>query len=297
MSYDRSRSEGEKGTVRVAAVAAPFGRDIDAAFTRVAGIIDHARRCGAAMVVLPECTLGGYLYDRAGEDPVDLPPALDPDGPEIARLIDLAGPTVVCAGYCEDAPGGPFNSAVCVSGDGVLGRHRKVHLPIRDRDAYAPGDRFEAFDTPLGRMGMMICYDKLFPEAARTLALDGAELVACLSAWPVNRADPASLQRGSRRFRQFDLFDQARAAENQLVWVSSNQTGTFGRLNFLGHAKIVDPEGTVLRRTGVRTGTAFADVNLHAMRARARFPLSHLDERLPEAYEGTPPAPRLSAVA
>ena len=282
--------------MRVAGVAAPFGRDLDECFSRIEDILRRARRAGASLVVLPECALGGYLEDHAGPEPPSLPPALAPDGPEIARLMELAGPTLVCAGYCEDAPDGPYNSTVCVSGEGVWGHHRKVHLPVRDKDVYTAGDGFAAFDTPLGRLGMMICYDKLFPESARALALDGAEMVACLSAWPVSRADPASLRRGSRRFRQFDLFDQARAAENQVVWISSNQTGSFGGLRFLGHAKVVDPEGGVLRRTGARASLAVADVDLAALRARARDPLSHLDERIDSAYSAES-RPRLEAVA
>jgi predicted amidohydrolase len=196
---------------------------------------------------------------------------------------------VVCAGYIEDAPGGPYNSAICVSGDGVLGHHRKVHLPVRDRELYAPGERFAAFDTPIGRLGMMICYDKIFPESARALALDGAETIACLSAWPISRIDPASSLRGWRRFRQFDLFDQARAAENQVGWVSANQTGTFGGLRFLGRAKVVDPEGHVLSRTGIRADMAIASLDPSAMRDRARVPLEHLAERRVEAYHPLSP--------
>src|ERR1700753_2613929 len=111
------------------------------------------------------------------------PAGLGPDGPEVRRLAELAGGRVVCAGYCEADGDDRYNSAVCVSGDGVLGRHRKVHQPLREDASYASGDRFEAFDTPVGRLGMMICYDKAFPEAARTPALERAHIVACLSAW------------------------------------------------------------------------------------------------------------------
>src|SRR5690242_540051 len=85
-------------------------------------------------------------------------------GPEIARLAALAGDLVVCAGFCEEAGGSRYNSVVSVSGDGVLGRHRKVHQPLREDASYAAGDGFVAFDTPVGRLGMMICYDKAFPE-------------------------------------------------------------------------------------------------------------------------------------
>ena len=89
-----------------------------------------------------------------------------------------------------------YSSAACVWGDGLLGHQRKVHLPPAERFAYTAGDGFAAFDTPVGRLGMMICYDKLFPEAARALALDGAEIVCALAAWPVDRHAPAGADRG-----------------------------------------------------------------------------------------------------
>ncbi len=78
-----------------------------------------------------------------------------------------------------------------MSGDGVLGHQRKVHLPPGERGVYSAGEGFAAFDTPVGRIGMLVCYDKVFPEAARALAVDGAEIIASLAAWPVCRLRPA----------------------------------------------------------------------------------------------------------
>ena len=135
---------------------------------------------------------------------------------------------------------------MCVSGDGVLGRQRKVHLPPAERFAFKAGDGFAAFDTPVGRIGMLLCYDKLFPEAARELALDGAEIICCLAAWSVDRHNPARRVRDDRQTRHFFVVDQARAVENQVFFVSSNQTGRWGPLKFLGGAKVVDPDGAVL---------------------------------------------------
>ena len=88
---------------------------------------------------------------------------------------------------------------------------------------------------------MLIDYDKTFPEAARSLALDGAQIIACLSAWPASMTQRASQLTSDRQTRLFDLYDVARAAENQVFLVSANQTGSMGELRFLGHAKIVDP--------------------------------------------------------
>jgi len=280
----RRHSTGDARSI--AAVAAPFGRDLETSFARVARTISAARARGASLVVFPECALGGYLWDLApGAAPTDSPPALDRDGPELDRLARIAGPTVVCVGYSERGAGGPYSSAVCVSGDGLLGHHRKIHLPPGETSAYRPGEGFAAFDTPVGRMGMLICYDKVFPEAARSLALDGAEIIASLAAWPVCRARPAHRLALDRQTRQFDLLDQARAMENQVVWVSANQTGAFGRLSFLGHAKVVDPDGTVLARTAGRPGLASARIDAPSAVRAARRAISHLDERRPASYQ------------
>jgi predicted amidohydrolase len=270
------------------AVAARFGRDVSLCMAQVARIVADARGRGASLVVLPESALGGYLYEphvAGAPSAVSTPPALRRDGEEIARIAKLAGDIVVCLGYTEDAPGGkPYSSAVCVNGDGILGHHRKVHLPAGERAIFSAGSGFAAFDTPIGRIGMLVCYDKIFPEASRQLALDGAGLIASLSAWPVCRVDPATLMRHDTQVRHFNLLDQTRALENQVVWVSSNHVGRFGRLRFAGQAKVVDPRGRVLARTGGRAGAALARVDAPGVVAAARGRLSYLDDRQPLAY-------------
>ncbi len=281
--------------LRIAAVAAHFGRDVQRALAKVEGIVGDARAAGVGLLVLPDATLGGYLSDLRHPDPAALPPALTEDSWEVQRIVALAGDMVVCFGYAEevvvDRPGSPegpevrlYNTALAVTGDGVLGRHRKVHQPAGESLVYAAGTTFEAFDTPVGRLGMLIDYDKTFPEAARTLALDGARLLACLSAWPASVTDRASRLPQDRQSRLFDLYDAARAAENQVVWVSSNQTGVMGGLRFLGQAKVVGPGGDVLARTSSKGGLALAEVDVDVEVARARRLLHHLAERSPAAY-------------
>jgi len=270
----------------IAAVAAPFGRDIDDGFVRIERRLNEARTRGARMVVFPESALGGYIREGGPDEPApDLPPAIEPGGPEIRRLIELAGDTVVCAGYTEAAPGGGrYSSAVCVTGDGVLGHHRKVHLPPAERFSFTAGDGFAAFDTPVGRVGMLLCYDKLFPEAARALSADGAEIVASMAAWAMDRHRPARTVAADRQTLHFDVVDQARAVENQLVWVSSNLTGRWGRLRFVGHAKVVDPDGRVLARTGHHQGVAVAEIDPAAAIASTRLFVDHFADRRPAAY-------------
>jgi predicted amidohydrolase len=269
---------------RLAAAAAHFGRDLDLCLGRMAKIITDARASNAQLLVLPDATLGGYLADLRHPDPEALPPALKADDPMLEQVAALAGEMVVCLGYCEADGDERYNAAVCVSGDGVLGRHRKVHLPAGESVAYCPGDRFAAFDTPVGRIGMLIDYDKTFPESARSLALDGAQILACLSAWPASITSQAPRMTQDRQSRLFDLYDCARAAENQVVLVSANQTGAMGGLRFLGQAKVVGPAGNVLARTWAKAGLAVAELDVAAEVAKARRVLRHLDERRPHAY-------------
>lgn len=274
--------------VRLAAVAAHFGRDLRLDLERVAAVLDHARAQAADVVVLPDGTLGGYLADLRHPDATSLPPALSPDDPIFGELCRMAGRLVLCLGFCERDGSGPserlYNAAVALSGDGVLGRHRKVHQPPGEAAVLSAGDRFAAFDTPVGRMGLLIDYDKTFPEAARTLALDGAQLLACLSAWPASLTRRSTSLSSDRQTRLFDLYDCARAAENQVVLLSSNQTGALGGLRFLGNAKVVGPGGEVLARTGAKGGLAVAGVDIRAEVVRARRVLSHLAERRLDAY-------------
>ena len=272
-------------TTTIAAVAAPFGRDLDVCLLRIEGHLDDARAAGAQLVVLPEAALGGYLTDLSGGGPEpDLPPALDADGKVLRRVADLAGELTVTVGFCEADGRRRYNSVACVHDGEVLAVHRKVHLPLREDAAYDCGSTFAAFDTPVGRLGMLICYDKSFPEASRTLAVDGAEIIAVSSAWPCSRTGAADDLADDRWTRRFDLLDAAGAFHNQVVWASANQSGTFGDLRFVASAKVVGPGGEVLATTGVEAGVAVASIDVGAEVAAIRAGMGHLRDRRPEAY-------------
>jgi len=268
----------------IAAVAAPFGRDLKACFRTIERVLGEARVCGAKLVVLPEAALGGYVESLHGAD-VEPPPALDVAGPELRRVCELARDLTVCIGFCEAGTDGVrHNAAACVTGDGVLGVHRKIHLPLSEDRFTTPGDRLETFDTPVGRIGMLICYDKAFPEAARTLALDGAQVLAFLSAWPCSVTNAAARLQEDRQWRRAELWDRARAAENSMIVASANQTGAFGVLRFVGGARIVDPGGDIVDETGTQPGLALASFDVEAALERARRALSPIRDLRPDLY-------------
>ncbi|OZF49800.1 carbon-nitrogen hydrolase family protein [Rhodococcus sp. 14-1411-2a] len=280
--------------VTISVAAAEFGRDMEQGYATIAALLEEARNRGSQLLVLPEACLGGYLPSLGGGDETEesrqrrlkaLPPALELDGPEIRRVIDMAGDTVITFGFCEKDGDTRYNAAVTVDGSGILGSYRKVHQPLGENLCYDAGDSYSAFDTPIGRMGMQICYDKGFPEAARELALDGAEIVASISAWPTARTATVENMEEDRWKQRFDIYDRARALENQIIWVAANQAGTFGSLRFVCSAKIVGPGGEVLAGTGVEPGLATATVDVAALIGAARGGgMYNLRDRRPSVY-------------
>ena len=275
----------------LAAAAGDFGRDQEENLAQIADLVDRARASGVSLLALPEACLGGYLSvlgsgrdGTHGQEPESLPPLVDVAGPELRRVAALAREMTVVVGFCESDGGARYNSCAAVTGEGVLAVYRKVHQPLGESLYYGAGERLRAFDSPIGRTGMLICYDKAFPEAARCLAVDGAEVIACVSAWPASRTATGTSLAEDRWTHRFNIFDQARALENQVVWLAANQTGTFGSLRFVGNAKVVGPGGDVVATTGTDAGLAVASVDLEEVLGTARRSMFHLRDRRPELY-------------
>jgi predicted amidohydrolase len=278
--------------ITVAAVSANFTRDLDQNYALIEQTIAEARARGVQFVAFPEASIGGYLSslgnhgDTVATTKRSLPPAVRLDGPEIRRVQELAGDMLVAIGFCELGDDGEtrYNAAVCLDGGQVYGSYRKVHQPLGEHMSYAAGDSYAAFDTPLARVGLQICYDKAFPEAARMLALDGAEVIVSLSAWPAARTATAEDLQEDRWTYRHNTFDVARALDNQVFWMASNQSGTFGSLRYVGNAKVVDPGGNVLANTFLDSGLAVAEIDIAETFRGMRGGMFHLRDRRPDLY-------------
>jgi predicted amidohydrolase len=276
--------------ITIAAAGAAFDRDMDQDLETIGTLIEQARAQGVDLLVLPEAALGGYVETLDGS--ADPPPALSADGPELARVMELAEEMVVCVGFCEDGGGDVrYNAAACVSGAGLHGLHRKTHLPLDEHMSTTTGDQLAAFDTPLGRIAMIICYEKAFPEVARTLALDGAELLCILSAWPGSATNPAPVLTDDRQWRRAELWDRARAAENSFVVASANQTGSYGKLEFVGGTRICGPGGDIVAETGLEPGMVTMTLDLEETLEKARKALSPIRDLRPDLYRVAEPIP------
>jgi len=276
----------------LAAVSANFTRDLEQNFALIASLAAEARERSVDFLVLPEAAIGGYLSslgnhgDTKRPSARQLPPAIRLDGPEIARVQEIVGDLLVAIGFCELADDGVrrYNAAALLDGGTIYGSYRKVHQPLGENMSYDAGNRYDVFDTPVGRVGLQICYDKAFPEAARIMALQGAQIIASLSAWPAARTATAENLQEDRWTYRFNLFDMARALDNQLFWVASNQSGTFGSLKYVGNAKVVDPGGNILATTLLGSGMAVAEVDIDETFRTMRAGMFHLRDRRPDVY-------------
>src|SRR4051794_34340215 len=200
--------------------------------------LERAARDGAELVVFPECSVSGYMFESADEAAPFAEEIPGPATETVAAACRRLG--VHCVfGLLERSGDALHNAAQLVGPDGLVGSYRKSHLPFLGVDRFVvPGDETPVFDTPLGRIGIEICYDLRFPEVTRTLALRGADLVA----HPTNFPIAARVQT--------ELITVARAAENRVYLLTANRVGKEGTGEFCGWSQIVDPYGKRLAEAG-----------------------------------------------
>ncbi|NIQ03271.1 MAG: acyltransferase [Nitrospinaceae bacterium] len=212
----------------------------------------------ADLLVLPELFNTGYQFQSLDEAR-ELAETI-PDGPTTQFLLGWAADarTVIVAGLAERAGDTLYNSAVIVGPEGFLGKFRKAHIFDSENNFFAPGDLpFTVYDTGTFKVGIMICFDWRFPETARTLTLQGAELIAHPSNLVLPHCPQAMI---------------TRCLENRVYAITADRVGTEQRLpdeplTFIGQSQVVDPDGNVLYRASEK-GEEAQGVEIDLERAR-----------------------------
>jgi predicted amidohydrolase len=222
--------------VTVAAVQTdPRLGDVAGNLDRIASWIRRAANEGAELVVFPECAVNGYRYDSREEALRD---AQTVPGPATDVLEGVAAETGVhiAVGIVERDGDRLYNCAALIGPDGFVTKYRKTHIPFQAVDRFVtPGDiPLHVVETPIGRVGMLICYDLRFPEPARVLALSGVQIIANLT----NLPPPGWVQP--------EFIFRARAAENRVWLVCADRVGTERGVEFIGRSAIVGPSGVTL---------------------------------------------------
>ncbi len=257
---------------------APVLGDLDANRRLSLDAITTAVSTGADIVVLPELVTSGYVFESIDEAAAVAIPATDALFAEWAARAAPGG-AVVIGGFCERAGDGAiYNSAAVVDGSGVIGVYRKAHLWDREKLWFAPGDDPPpVFDTPAGRIGVLVCYDLEFPEMPRMLALAGAELIAVPTNWP-RQHRPA----GERAPEVTVAMAAARV--NRVCVACCDRTGTERGQEWTAGTSIIDEQGWV---RAAQTGVGAATATLHLARARDKSYTELADavaDRRPELY-------------
>jgi predicted amidohydrolase len=239
--------------------------------------LDLIGREQADLWVLPELFATGYQFVSADEVHELAEPV--PDGPTTQALIEHAREHKchIVAGVPESDGERLYNAAVLVGPDGFLARYRKVHLFYEEKLFFSPGDRsFPVLDVGIARIGLMVCFDHLFPESARSLALQGAEVIA----HPANLVMPDLAQRTMR----------VRALENGVFTATANRVGEESRtsetLVFTGKSQVVGPDGDVLARLSPdEAETAVVEIDVERARdKRITNRNDKLADRRPDQY-------------
>lgn len=267
--------------IRIAGVQfSPTFMDREANLSAIADSIRELSREEVSLAVFPEAAVTGYGFENAAEA---LPLAEAADGDSVARLTPLCRELKmhVVVGTLERAAAQLYNTALLVGPDGLVGSYRKVHLPFLGMDRFTThGDRpFAVFSAGPLRVGMLICYDGAFPEAARCLALLGADLIVLPTNWPPGAECTC------------EHLSNARALENNIYFAAVNRVGTERGFRFIGGSRICDPSGrTIADAPHDHPAVVMAEVELerarnkHIVRVPNLHEIDRFGDRRPELY-------------
>jgi len=241
--------------------------------------IQNAASAGAELIVFPECALSGYCFTSREEAAPVAETVPGPSTETIAAAAKSLGVTVV-VGLLEREGDNIYNAAAVITPGGILGTYRKIHLLCLGIDRFdALGDKpFPMFETPHGKIGINICFDCSFPESGRAVKLNGAQILAIPTNWPL----------GSDTWQHTP---KVRATENHLIVIAADRVGEERGFRFAGHSQIVDFEGRVLAEAGETEETvlygevdpAAADHN-RVVRLAGEWEFDRIAMRRPEMY-------------
>jgi N-carbamoylputrescine amidase len=273
-------------TVVVAVIQRAFGEDRRANCEATVEAVAEAIAAGADIVLPPELFEGRYFPQHERQEYFSWATTPE-DNPAIAAVQRVTAGTgaVVPVSFFEAAKPAYFNSVVVVEGGTILGLYRKAHIPdgpgYEEKFYFNPGDTgFKTWDTGHGRIGVGICWDQWFPEAARAMALQGAELLL----YPTAIGSEVGSQAGNDTADMWRRAMDGHAVCNHVPLAAANRTGPEEELTFYGSSFIVDHRGRPLAEAGRdTTEILYAEVDLgQATEDRAGWGLFR--DRRPDLY-------------
>ena len=249
----------------------PAFNDLEKTMQRLDPLLDRA--ASADLLVLPELCNSGYNFQSQAEAESSAEPVEDS---RFLRFLEdkcREHRFFIATGFNELEGDRLYNSAVLVGPDGYLGRYRKLHLFLNEKSFFQPGDSgLPVFDLGGYRVGLLVCFDWMFPEVWRVLALKGADVIC----HPSNLVLPGYAQQAI----------PVHALTGRVFVVTANRIGSEGELTFTGQSLIAGPRGEVLAR-GSQAGceVGLESVDLERARDKMITARNHLvKDRRPEEY-------------
>ena len=231
------------------------------------------------LIVFPELATTGYELGVGFTDVAERVP-----GPAVNLLAQRAADysTHIVFGLVtkEKVESTIYNAAAVIGPDGeILGEYRKLHLPGEERLAFRPGFRLPVFETTFGTIGVLLGWDLAFPETARCLALDGAELLCVCANW-----GHAPAEERDGYIAEWRTYVHARALENAFYVAAANRIGEEYSYRFLGDSMVVGAKGEIYASIDEEIeGYAVATIDLDAVR-NTREELQLIQCRAPQSY-------------
>jgi predicted amidohydrolase len=250
---------------------APVFGDHEKSYEALLPLLKEAR--GSQLIVLPELANSGYNFSDRGEAyRLSEYPRNSEFVDHLTSFSRINGATIV-TGFNERSKHDIFNTALVINKKGVVGKYRKIHLFMNEKDIFAPGNlQPELFEVSGVKCGALICFDWIFPEIWRRLALDGADLIC----HPSNLVLPGKAQQAI----------PVQAMMNKIYIATANRIGTERELTFTGNSIIADPDGEMIASASTdQAEVIFAEIDIAKSRNKMATPRNHVfDDRRPEFY-------------
>lgn len=245
---------------------------------KILSLTEKAAQQKVDLLLFPEAVNLGYFIldqtrskDEAFSLALEMAPFISCPWVEELKRKARKGIYIACGGFFRNEGNKLVNALFLISPKGEFSAYYKTHLyhlkEVREEDFVVKGNELKVVDTDLGKIGLSICYDLNFPEVARTLALNGAQIILLSAAWPKMVG------------ATWDILLPARALENEVFILASGQIGE----EYYGHSKIIDYAGNILTEFEEEEGLKVAEIDL-ARQEKWRRIVTLFEDRRPELY-------------
>jgi len=276
----------EEGTVTIGLLQMEVVNDSAAMLEKARAMVTGAAQAGARIVCLPELYRTRYFPQHPGSDVSSCAESIPGESTGLFSAVAREQGIVIIVPIFEKAPDGRFhNTAVVIDADGsILPPYRKVHIPqdpgFFEKGYFYPGDTYRVYATRHGKIAVLICFDQWFPEAARCVALEGADIIF----YPTAIGHPGCAEPSEGNWQDaWELIQRSHAVANSVHVAAVNRVGREGRTRFFGGSFVCDAFGKVLAKAGHSEDTLIVTVDL-SMNSAVQDSWGFFRNRRPDTY-------------